>query len=62
MADSCRLTMSTFYIIQTMQPTYKPHRLKRARRIGFRARMSTAGGRAVLSRRRAKGRRTLVDA
>jgi large subunit ribosomal protein L34 len=45
-----------------MQPTYKPHRLKRARRIGFLARMSTAGGRKVLSRRRAKGRRTLVDA
>ncbi|MFA6004498.1 MAG: 50S ribosomal protein L34 [Elusimicrobiota bacterium] len=44
-----------------MLPTYRPHRRKRAKRIGFRARMATAGGRGVLSRRRAKGRRTLVN-
>jgi large subunit ribosomal protein L34 len=44
-----------------MQPTYNPHRLKRARRIGFRARMATAGGRTVLKRRRAKGRHVLLN-
>ncbi|MDD5658075.1 MAG: 50S ribosomal protein L34 [Elusimicrobia bacterium] len=45
-----------------MQPTYRPHKRKRAKTIGFRARMSTSGGRSVLSRRRRKGRRVLVDA
>jgi len=54
--------MITFYIISPMQPTYRPHKLKRSRRIGFRARMSTAGGRQVLQRRRAKGRKVLVNA
>ena len=44
-----------------MQPTYRPHKRKRAKTIGFRARMSTPGGRGVLNRRRAKGRRTLVN-
>lgn len=45
-----------------MLPTYRPHNKKRKRRIGFRARMSTPGGRKTLKRRRAKGRHTLVDA
>ena len=39
-----------------MQPTFRPHRLKRARKIGFRARKSTRGGRKVLANRRRKGR------
>ncbi|HAH07243.1 MAG TPA: 50S ribosomal protein L34 [Elusimicrobia bacterium] len=43
-----------------MLPTYRPNRRKRAKRIGFRARMSTAGGRATLSRRRQKGRHKLI--
>ncbi|MBI4425486.1 MAG: 50S ribosomal protein L34 [Elusimicrobia bacterium] len=43
-----------------MLPTYRPNVRKRAKRIGFRARMSTPGGRRVLSKRRQKGRWKLI--
>ena len=40
--------------------TYQPHNTRRLRTHGFRARMKTAGGRAVLNSRRRKGRRRLA--
>lgn len=40
--------------------TWQPKKLKRLRDHGFLKRMETAGGRAVINRRRAKGRKNLT--
>jgi len=42
-----------------MKRTYQPKKQRKSRTHGFRKRMRSAGGREVIKRRRAKGRKRL---
>lgn len=43
-----------------MKRTYQPSKKRRAKTHGFRTRMKTPGGRAIINRKRRKGRKVLA--
>ena len=56
------LLLETGSDVMSSKMTYQPSKLKRVRKLGFRARMATKGGRKILSSRRRAGRKALVQA
>ena len=54
------LALISYYQAKIMKRTYQPHKKRRIRKHGFRARMADAGGQKVLANRRRKGRYSLT--